>query len=265
MTNAPGDRVENVDLRSKWPREAWDFTPWLAKNLDLLGKELGLNLECVQTERQVGTMFLDNLAREATTGESVAIENQLEWTDTHNLGQLVTYSAGVDAKIGIWIAAGLTMENAEALHKLNEWSGDEISCYGVKVELIKRVGGEEPETRFSRVVYPGGWDKDNTLPVLPPPSPEVQKYNDFFQPLTDELLKTRFADKFHRLWGHFGRHFPSDVVPYLWYEAYLDDKWGATVGIHLRTPDSELKDHIFDLLAEGRGDIEKGISAGTDT
>ena len=41
-----------VDVRTKWPHEALDFTPWLAQkeNLDLLAEELGLNLELVQAE-----------------------------------------------------------------------------------------------------------------------------------------------------------------------------------------------------------------------
>ena len=40
-----GDGVQRVDVRSKWPNEAYDFTPWLAEHLDLLGAELGLTLE----------------------------------------------------------------------------------------------------------------------------------------------------------------------------------------------------------------------------
>lgn len=260
----PEDSIEYVDLRSKWPHEALDFTPWLAKNLELLGKELGLSLETVQEERQVGQMYLDILARETTSGAMVAIENQLEWTDTHHLGQLVIYSAGVDAKIGIWIAAGFTVENAQAIHKLNEWSGDAISFYGVKVELVKRPGEEDPEPRFIKVVYPGGWDKNNTLPPVPPPSPEVQQYNDFFQPLMDELFGKRFAERVTRPWGPVSRHFQSGLVPSLSFETHLDDKWGATVGIHFRVGDSESANHIFDMLAQDHIDIEESIDGGSD-
>ncbi len=31
------DEIKTVDVRTKWPHEAHGFTPWLAKNLDLLG------------------------------------------------------------------------------------------------------------------------------------------------------------------------------------------------------------------------------------
>ena len=258
----PEDGTEYVDLRSKWPHEALDFTPWLADNLSLLGDELGLNLELIQMEKQVGQMYLDILAIETRTGAMVAIENQLEWTDTHHLGQLVIYSAGVDAKIGIWVAAGFTVENAEALHKLNEWSGDAISFYGVKVELIKRPGEVEPESRFIKVVYPGGWDKDNTLPPIPPPSPEVQKYNDFYRPLESELLRTRFANKIDKLYGDGQRYFRSISIPGLWYELSLSGKSDAWADVYLRANDKELTKRIFDELEKDRTAIESAINTG---
>ena len=39
-----------VDVHHIWKHEAYDFTPWLADNLDLLGEELGLNLKLVSPE-----------------------------------------------------------------------------------------------------------------------------------------------------------------------------------------------------------------------
>lgn len=258
----PEDGTEYVELRSKWPNEAWNFTPWLAENLHLLGAELGLNLETVQTEQQVGTMWLDILAKETSSGVPVAIENQLEWSDTHHLGQLVIYSAGVDAKIGIWIAAGFTVETAEALHKLNEWSDDEISFYGVKVELIKRADQEEPEPRFVKVVYPGGWDKDNTLPPIPPPSPEAQAFNDFYRLLEKELLGAHFSYRIDKLYGNGQRYFRSINIQGLWYELSLSGKNDAYADIYLRTNDKELTKRIFDELEKDRVEIESSIDAG---
>ena len=38
-------RIEQVDIRTVWPKEASCFTPWLADNLSLLSKELGIILE----------------------------------------------------------------------------------------------------------------------------------------------------------------------------------------------------------------------------
>ena len=39
-----GSLKEVKDLRSVWPHEALDFTPWLAENIDFLGETLGLVL-----------------------------------------------------------------------------------------------------------------------------------------------------------------------------------------------------------------------------
>ena len=130
------EEVEMLDVRARWPNEALDFTPWLAQNLDLLGEELGIRLELVQQEKAVGPMSLDILARDTDTKDLVAIENQLEWTDTHHLGQLLTYATGCDAHVAIWVATEFRHEYATALHKLNEWTSDKSRFYGVKIELV---------------------------------------------------------------------------------------------------------------------------------
>ena len=113
-----------------WTNEEHDFTPWLARNLDLLEEELGLELKLVQSEKPVGPFFLDILAKEGKDKAMVAIENQLEETDHSHLGQLLTYATGCDAKIAIWVATEFLYEHANALHKLNEWAGEKRDFMG---------------------------------------------------------------------------------------------------------------------------------------
>ena len=72
---AAEEGTENMEVRTKWPNEALDFTPWLAQNLNLLGEELGIRLELVQQEKAVGPMSLDILARDTDTKELVARTN----------------------------------------------------------------------------------------------------------------------------------------------------------------------------------------------
>ena len=148
-----------VDIREMWPNEAYNFTPWLAENLHKLGEAVGLSLEQEEQERQVGSFSLDILAKETNSGEVVAIENQLEWTDHGHLGQLLTYAAGCDARIAIWVAADFQYEHAEALHKLNNWAGSNIRFYGVKVKVVRSASGDFLKPELLRIVSPDGWDK----------------------------------------------------------------------------------------------------------
>lgn len=67
--------LKQVDLREAWKNEAYDFTPWVSENMDLLGKALGIDLELVATEKSVGGYSLDILAIDTSTGDYVAIEN----------------------------------------------------------------------------------------------------------------------------------------------------------------------------------------------
>ncbi len=63
------------------------------------------------------------------------IENQIEKTDHVHLGQILTYVAGVGAQIVVWIASKFTEEHRAALHWLNEHTTEEISFFGLEVEL----------------------------------------------------------------------------------------------------------------------------------
>ena len=256
----PETEEKHVEVRTLWPHESLNFTPWLAKNLHLLGKVLDMKLEPVQTEVPVGPYFLDILAREANEGVMVAIENQLEETDLSHLGQMLTYATGCGAHVAIWVATEFTYEHAQALHWLNEWTRDEISFYGVKVELVKKANDSPLEPRFRKVVYPGGWNKDITLPSGEMP-PDKRKYYDFFQPLTAELIRDGFADQSVHYFDHTGRFLPS------WFDkdtGYAVSFWknGAWVSLHVRTWDSiKRNNRIFDELQTAKPEIEESLDA----
>src|SRR4051794_34639727 len=90
-------RLEKMELRGVWLKEADDFTPWLAReeNIALLGEAVGLTLEVEAQEKDVGPFRADILCKDTATGSWVLIENQLERTDHNHLGQLLTYAAGL--------------------------------------------------------------------------------------------------------------------------------------------------------------------------
>ena len=152
--------ADQVHPRTRWPDEARDFTPWLAENLDLLGEELGFSLELVGIEKPVGPYFLDILARETSTDRLVAIENQLRWTNTHHLGQLLTYATGRRTKIAIWVATDFCYEHAQALHRLNGWTSGKVRFYGCQDRsgLPHRrhpTRGEIPQSGMARQLEQG--------------------------------------------------------------------------------------------------------------
>ncbi len=249
-----------VDLREKWPNEALNFTPWLAKHLDLLGEAVGLKLEAVGEEHQVGSFSLDILAWEANEKVRVAIENQLEWTDHGHRGQLILYAAGTRAGIAIWVADEFQYEHAEALHQLNQWADGKIKFYGVKVDLIKSGDGCL-QPWLQTVVRPDFWNRELTLPPNPI-NPEIQKYEDFFGPLANKVLECGFANTCSRAFNHRDRFFPSDCDPDSGYGVSLGGGEGAWVYCLVRTWESvDLSNRLFDALQKEQQQIESSFEA----
>ena len=248
-----------MPVRRVWAHEEYEFTPWLAENLHLLGETLDLNLELVGREQPVGPYSLDILAKETKTGVFVAIENQLEWADTHHLGQLLTYTAGRDTRIGIWVATEFGHEHAQALHWLNQWTAPQVGFYAVKVEAVRPSVDSEPEARFHKVVWPSGWDKKAT--PEPGTRPGVE-YETFFRPLVTELMRTGFSDRQpFRRFGASDRSFHSRMNPGIQYSASLEGVHDAWVTLRIQTENTTLTQQIFDALNTEREHIEKAYDA----
>lgn len=161
MTAAtPLARLERVSLRTAWPHEAINFTPWLAEkaNLDLLAEKIGIPLQLEAVEKEVGTFYADILAKEPDTDRWVLIENQITPTDHGHLGQLLTYAAGLEAHTIIWIAESFREEHRAAIDFLNRATTEEFAFFGVQVELY-RIGDSPLAPDFSVVAKPNDWSK----------------------------------------------------------------------------------------------------------
>lgn len=146
-------RLEQVDLREAWPNEAINFTPWLAENIDHLGDALGLDLEVREQEAAVGPFSLDLLVHDVNGDRPVVIENQLDATDHDHLGKLLTYAAGYDAHVVIWIGKTFREEHRAALDWLNSRTGESTSFFGVVVE-VWRISSSTAAPHFSVVASP---------------------------------------------------------------------------------------------------------------
>ncbi len=75
-------KLEKIDLRKAWKSEDQEFTPWLAgeENLELLGDTIGIELELVAQEKDVGPFRVDILCKNTENESYVLIENQIEKT-----------------------------------------------------------------------------------------------------------------------------------------------------------------------------------------
>jgi hypothetical protein len=135
MQNLEFGVLKQIGPRLKWNNESVDFTPWLAEHIDELNKSLGLELDVENTEVAAGPYSADILAKDTGTDRYVIIENQLEKTNHDHLGKALTYASVLDASTIVWIATDFSEEHKKALDWLNDHTNDEISFYGVQLEL----------------------------------------------------------------------------------------------------------------------------------
>ena len=253
MSTNPLSTIENVDIRKIWQNEATDFTPWLAENISQLGDALNLNLESTSTETSVGSFKLDILARDADRDLHVAIENQLGNTDHTHLGQLLTYAAGYDAKVAIWIAGKFREEHREALDMLNRRTDDDSEFYGIVVELWK-IDGSRPAPHFKVVSAPNNWGKAQNV------GERGQRYYDFFQGLVDKLgsgpdMPTHYKVS-AKSWlnlrsGYQGLNYTTRFS--------LQDGGTARVELYIGGADRDTNKERFDHLESYRDEIESEV------
>ena len=191
-TNKPLSKLERVPLREAWKHEAGDFTPWLAEpaNLDALAQALDISeLQLVATEYSVGGFKLDILC--ADGDQKVVIENQLAETDHRHLGQILSYAAGVGARKVIWIAESFRIEHMAALQFLNENTTDDLSFFGVQIELW-RIGDSPLAPKFEVLVKPNDWVKAGRerARAIDDESPIKQLQREFWIALVDRLAES---------------------------------------------------------------------------
>ena len=151
-------RLEPVDLRTAWKHEAFNFTPWLAENLDRLSQAIGIEMSLEDTEVKIDRFSADILARNAQDDSLVLIENQLEWSDHTHLGQILTYLAGLQAQSVIWVASGFEDAHLSAIRWLNEHTTEPFAFFAVRVGVV-RIGASPMVPVFEVIERPLEWDR----------------------------------------------------------------------------------------------------------
>ena len=155
-----------IDPREIWESENEKFSPWLAKNLNLLDQILGTELRLVSLEQPVGRFSADIFCVNAADDSLAVIENQLQITDHSHLGKLLTYAVGLQARYIIWVATEFENEHRNVLERLNDNMGIGFQFFGVKLELIS-INNSDCSPRFSLIVEP----RNRIRPQVNDPSP----------------------------------------------------------------------------------------------
>lgn len=153
-------KIKEVDIRSVWAHEQYDFSKWLAEdeNIQALGNTLNLSLTDVNTEQFVGGYRCDIICKDELTGKSVLIENQLEQTNHDHLGKIITYASGLDASVVVWIVASAREEHASAIEWLNKHTDDDVSFFLLEVHAYT-IGDSDPAPMFKIVEQPNDFVK----------------------------------------------------------------------------------------------------------
>ena len=254
-------KLQEVDIRTVWPHEQYDFSKWLSgeENIKELGDILNLSLTDVETEKFVGNYRCDILCKDEITGKVVLIENQLEPTNHDHLGKIITYASGLDAAVVVWIVASARDEHASAIEWLNKHTSDELSFFLLEVHAYK-IGDSDPAPYFKIIEQPNDFVK--TVKAITQ-SAEL-----------NESQKSRLE-----FWTQFNEVIDSKGKPFNKRKATTDHWYSVAIGSSEACISIDLvnKEHkirvglwitdnkeLFDALFQQKNEIEKSLGIELD-
>ena len=224
---------------------------------------MGMDLELQQTEASVGGYALDILATDRNQNRPVVIENQLEATNHTHLGQLLTYAAGFNAGVIVWVTKEFRDEHRQTLDWLNERTGDGTQFFGIVVELW-RIGNSLPAPHFNIVATPNEWRKETVKGggEAPAVSERRERYRQFFQSLIDTLREKGFTNARKgqpQSWYSFGTGYGN-----ISYGAVFTGNKQARVEVYFGGADAERNTRLLDGLEQYKRDIESQLEKSLD-
>ena len=251
-------RIKQIKLKKVFDKEDNDFTPWLNENLDILGEKLNIDIIDSNIEENVGNFSCDIIARDSDSNKMIVIENQFGTTNHDHLGKILTYAAGKQAGIIIWIAENFREEHKKALEWLNENVNPEEgpSFFGVEIKLIK-IADSPPAPDFRIVVKPNDWERMIKMSSQTMSETE-KKYLKFYSKLVEEYKKSnprwRKVNPQPQSWLSFGAG--KTRLSFVW--AFKSNNRFA-VELYIDTGDRNENERIFEELEKHKDKIESEL------
>ena len=248
-------RLVQGDLREIWPTEP-QFSKWLSEeeNLSELASAVGIGIVSPECESEVGAFSVDLFAQEDGGDRKIIIENQLEQTDHDHLGKIITYAAGKDAKIILWIVRQARDEHRAAVKWLNENSSDDIGFFLLEI-AVWRIGSSEYAPMFRVIEKPNEWTRQARTNTVLTPTKEIQL--SFWTQFMEYAMQ---QERFSRL---FNSRLPK---PQHWLDlaagsadyhiSLTVDTRKKKLGTAIYIPDNKT---LFDHFSEHRSEIESEL------
>lgn len=251
--------LKKVDPRQLWKNEERDFTPWIAENIDRLSQVIGVPFVVDQTEKRVGAYELDVFGHVEGTDAPVIIENQLTTTDHRHLGQLITYASGLEAALVIWIATEVTDEHRAAILWLNKVTGDEVSFYLVRPEVLQ-IDDSKPAVKFVVEASPSEFKRALREAVEGEEAPRHEFRRQFWGALLQYLVAQKHA------WAANRQPTKESWLPTsvgrTGVSVTMSMAMGSRMRIELYFADDRDK-KMFDSLSNKRAEVEAAFSGET--
>lgn len=251
--------IQPVSLKALWPGEATHFTPWLAQNLEVLGRKLGMDLELQSTEVAAGDFSADIVARDLSTNKLVVIENQYGGTDHRHLGQLITYASVLNAGAVVWIAESIRPEHKSAMDFLNQNLKESLALFAVEATAI-RIDNSKPAFVLTVVSMPSEASVISGEAVQQS-SEKMERYRAYFQGLIDELRESHKFTNARTGQPQNWYTFASSNSRIYTFSTSFSQGGKVRVELYLDSGDKAKNEQLFDCLLASREQIESGIGS----
>jgi len=254
-------KLERIDdLRSVWPNEAIDFTPWLQQNIDLLSAAIGVDIELLEREAGVGSFSADLIGEDPESNRPVIIENQLEQTNHDHLGKLLTYAAGRQGGVIVWIAKEIRLEHRNALDWLNNATAGNIDFFGIEVELLQ-IGHSAIAPNLKVVVEPKRTNVNSASIRSIQVTPRRESYQSFFQEVLNGIKsKSPRITNINRARPTNSLSIPSGKTG-IRYRLAFNSQSRFMVRLDINTRNGPRNKAIFDAIAIHQEAVESTLEA----